>query len=54
MATEQVISFEQLVAEAELQDLCGWDFSYIGSRWRESPVSWDYRQRVLGHLGQRI
>jgi len=52
MATEEVISFEQLVAEAERHGLSGWDFSFIEGRWRESPVSWDYRQRVLGHLGQ--
>ena len=52
VAAEAAASFDQLVAEAERQEFHGWDFSFIDGRWRESPTSWDYRQRVLGHLGQ--
>jgi len=52
VASEDAASFERLVAEAQRQEFCGWDFSFIDGRWRESPMSWDYRQIVLGHLGR--
>jgi SAM-dependent methyltransferase len=51
-APEEEASFEELVAEAQQRDFSGWDFSFLEGRWRESPPSWDYRQRVIGHLRQ--
>jgi SAM-dependent methyltransferase len=44
--------FEELVAEAQRHEFSGWDFSFIAARWRESPPSWDYRQKVADHLGR--
>ena len=25
----------------------GWDFSFMDGRWRESPLTWDYRTMIL-------
>ena len=49
---DQQDEFERLVSEAVRQDFSGWDFSYIDERWRTSPTSWDYRQRILGRVSQ--
>lgn len=46
--------FERLIAEALQQGFSGWDFAYIDERWRMSPTSWDYRQRILGRLPRAI
>jgi SAM-dependent methyltransferase len=51
MAGEDETLFQELVAEAQRWEFSGWDFSFIEARWRESSPSWDYRQKVLGHLG---
>ena len=43
-------SFDALVAEALQQELVGWDFSYLETRWLSQPTSWDYpalaRQKI--------
>jgi hypothetical protein len=44
--------FDELIAEAERQQLEGWDFSYLEGRMAESPLPFDYlaevRQRLSG------
>ena len=42
--------FEQLLAEAEQHEFCGWDFSFMDGRWHESPPTWDYRAMILERL----
>ncbi len=46
----RIKTFEELVSEAELQPFSGWDFSYIGGRYVQGEVYWDYRAMVLERL----
>ena len=41
--------FERLMAEAEGRPVSGWDFSWLESRMRTSPLPWDYESAVLHH-----
>jgi SAM-dependent methyltransferase len=38
--------FDKLVNDALMQELSGWDFSYLTGRWLEGSPSWDYRSLV--------
>ncbi len=46
----RIKSFEELVSEAELQPFSGWDFAYIGGRYVQGELHWDYRAMVLERL----
>ncbi|MCX4747974.1 class I SAM-dependent methyltransferase [Kitasatospora sp. NBC_01287] len=45
--TEEMRTFEELVAEAEQAPVTGWDFSWLAGRATEQRPSWGY-QRLLG------
>jgi len=40
-------SFDDLIQEALLLPFSGWDFSYIGDRWKTNEPSWNYQ--ALAH-----
>ena len=42
--------FDELIAEALQAEFSGWDFSWLDERWIESPLPWDYGQRVRDRL----
>jgi SAM-dependent methyltransferase len=42
--------FESLIAEAEAQQMSGWDWSYVEGRYIEAQPPWDYREQVRAHL----
>lgn len=44
-------TFEDLVDEAWAQPTEGWDFSWLGERYREDAVPWDYTAMVLELAG---
>jgi hypothetical protein len=43
-------NFEQWITEAQNQPFAGWDFTFLKGRWKEAPLSWDYRTIVLEKL----
>jgi SAM-dependent methyltransferase len=42
--------FDRLIAEAEAQQMSGWDWSYVERRYSEGQTPWDYREKVQAHL----
>ncbi len=50
MDTAQNPEFERLVAEGWEHSFSGWDFGFIAGRMVESPLPWDYTQRVRAHF----
>jgi SAM-dependent methyltransferase len=42
--------FERLIAEAEAQQMSGWDWSYVEGRYVEAQPPWQYREQVRAHL----
>lgn len=44
------MDFDDLVRQAEAQELVGWDFSWLNLRTVEEPLPWDYRALVLERL----
>src|SRR4030042_4913236 len=42
--------FNKLVAEALSLSFSGWDFSFLGDRWKTSEPSWDYPALARSHM----
>jgi SAM-dependent methyltransferase len=42
--------FERLIAEAQAQQMSGWDWSYVEGRYSETQPPWNYREQVCVHL----
>lgn len=42
--------FERLIAEAEAQQMSGWDWSCVEGRYIEAQPPWDYREQVRARL----
>jgi len=42
--------FDRLIADAEAQQMSGWDWSYVEGRYSEAQPPWDYREKVQAHL----
>jgi SAM-dependent methyltransferase len=42
--------FERLIAEAEAQQMSGWDWGCVEGRYIESEPPWNYREQVRAHL----
>ncbi|MDQ3691185.1 MAG: class I SAM-dependent methyltransferase [Chloroflexota bacterium] len=47
-----VADFDRLVNDAVHQPRDGWDLGYLQGRLIEQPLSWDYRQLVIEHMGE--
>lgn len=43
--------FDELVAQAMIAPFSGWDFSWLGARWRSEALPWDYSARVAALAG---
>ena len=41
-----MLTFEELISEAEEHKFSGWDFSFLNGRWKEESVPWDYKEIV--------
>jgi len=42
--------FDRLIADAEAQQMSGWDWSYVEGRYSEAPPPWNYPEKVRAHL----
>lgn len=50
MPPDEQSAFDRYIDEAQRAAFSGWDFSWLEGRWVESPLPWDYRQKVHAHL----
>ncbi len=44
------MDFDDLIRQAQAQELIGWDFSWLHARTEEDPLPWDYHALVLDRL----
>src|SRR4029434_2934580 len=42
--------FERLIAEAEAQQMSGWDWSCVEGRYIEAEPRWNYREQARAYL----
>ena len=43
-------SFDALIQEALILPFSGWDFSFLGDRWKTNEPSWDYPSLARSHM----
>ena len=46
--------FERLIAEAQAQQMSGWDWGCVEGRYIEAEPRWNYREQVRAHLQQNL
>jgi SAM-dependent methyltransferase len=44
------MTFDQLIHEALTTPFSGWDFSFLGDRWKTDEPSWDYPALARSHM----
>ena len=47
---ENHIDFDDLIQDALSLRFSGWDFSFLGDRWKTNPPSWDYPALARKHM----